>query len=143
MGHLTDKPDRGVARQPRVGVERDHVANTGRQGGVTFAADKGRIVGAAQKLVELVQLAALALPPHPLAFALVENAASMQMEKAVPCRTIMALVQIPDRVVRKRQKFGVAFDGFRIGVEAIGEKHEGEIAARAGEVVNLELFDLL
>ena len=66
VGHLADQPQRRVARQARVGVERDHVAHVGRHVRVAPAdRHEGRVGRAAQQAVELLQLAALALPAHP------------------------------------------------------------------------------
>jgi hypothetical protein len=58
----------GVAWQLRVGVERDHVLHAGQN---FDRPDDGREPGtiAAQRRVELLELAALALPSHPRAFA--------------------------------------------------------------------------
>jgi hypothetical protein len=62
MGELAHQAARRVARQARIGIERDHEAYAGRH---AFGRDERGVVGAAQQPVELVQLAALALPAHP------------------------------------------------------------------------------
>ncbi|MNX93632.1 hypothetical protein D3C86_1258240 [compost metagenome] len=53
-----------------------------------------RVGGTPQQAVQLVQLAALALPPHPDALARIEDAAPMKQEEAVSgWPWAMALVQ--------------------------------------------------
>ena len=80
MAHSAD----GVARQPGVGVERHDVANICGYGGRLAVATQERGAGpATQELVELMQLAALALPAEPAAFALVPHPPAMQQQEAV------------------------------------------------------------
>ncbi|MCY1219812.1 hypothetical protein D9M72_318020 [compost metagenome] len=94
MGHLADQPQRGIAWQPRVGVEGDDVAHAGRH--LRCPAVDGHVAGvagAAQQPVQLMQLAALALPSHPLALHGVEHAPAVKQQKAIASRTRpMALV---------------------------------------------------
>ena len=74
----------GVARQPGVGVERDAVADVAAaaSGSPTCDVEAG-VGGAAQQAVELLDLAALALPAHPGALARVPLPPAMEEEEAV------------------------------------------------------------
>ena len=86
--HLADQPAHGVSRQPRIGIERDHIAHAGRNGG-RLAADgqEARVDGAAQQAIQFVQLAALALPTHPDALRFVPQPSPMQEQEAIARRT--------------------------------------------------------
>ena len=83
MRHRADQTRGSAPRQARVRIKRDDVANTGKI--CRDDAANGHKCGArraAQKLVQFMQLPALALPPHPFAFALVPNTLAMKEEKA-------------------------------------------------------------
>ena len=69
--------DRG-SRQPGVRVQRDDVPDAGRHRG---GGQKGRVDRTPEQAVQLVQLAPLALPPHPLALARVPDPPSMEQEE--------------------------------------------------------------
>jgi hypothetical protein len=72
MRHLADQFPCGLAGQARVRIKRNHIADIGRNGRrVNAEHDKGGIRCAAQQPVQLVQLAAFALPANPPAFAFV------------------------------------------------------------------------
>ena len=98
MRHLADEPERGVARQASIGIERDHILHILRH--LRRAATDGHeggIVRSAQQPVELMQLAALALPSHPFAFARIEPAMTVQQEEAVARRAgTVAPIQLLD-----------------------------------------------
>ena len=68
--HLADQPLGRVARQARVGIEGDDIADVGRQRRAARRSQERRVGRAAQQAVELVELAALALPAHPPALRL-------------------------------------------------------------------------
>ena len=96
--HLPDQSPGGSARQARVGVEGDHVANAGGHGRrATADGQEGRVGGAAQKSVQLVQLAALAFPADPFSLAFVPDAPAMEQEEAIPVRPAsVSLIQARD-----------------------------------------------
>src|SRR5581483_10345717 len=81
MGHLADQPLDGIARQSCIGIERDDVADAGRQ--VRRGVEERRVGRPAQQAVELVQLAALALPSHPAALGAVPDAAPVQQVETI------------------------------------------------------------
>jgi len=61
MRHLADEPLDRVARQARVGVERDDITDVDGQR-ARSAVDERRIGSTTQETIELMELAALALP---------------------------------------------------------------------------------
>ena len=66
MRHLADELSRGASRQLGIGVQGDDIAHAVRDAGEILAAgQKAGVGGAAQQPVEFMQLAPLALPPHP------------------------------------------------------------------------------
>ena len=83
MRHLADQPPHGVARQPRVGVEGEDIADVLRKRwlGAGQRHERG-VCGPAQQSVQFVELAALALPANPAPFAFVPNPSAMQQEEA-------------------------------------------------------------
>jgi hypothetical protein len=96
MGHLADQPARRAARQTSVGVEGDHVAHPGgHHRSAAFDGHVGRVGGAAQQPVQLVQFAALSLPTDPLAFAFVPYTPAMEQEKAIAARPRLVLFVQP------------------------------------------------
>ena len=69
--------------QAGIGIERDDIANPDRRdGGLAIDRQKRGVGGPAQEAVELMQLAAFALPAHPEAFAGVPPALSVEHEEA-------------------------------------------------------------
>jgi hypothetical protein len=73
-----DQLPRRVARQARVAVERDAVADARQDAELAHAHGKARFAGAPQQPVELLDLAPLALPAHPHAFAGVPAACAVE-----------------------------------------------------------------
>ena len=118
MRHLADQPPHRVARQPRVGVERDDVADVGgHRGRDAIERDEGGVVGAAQQPVQLVQLAALAFPADPARLRLsfqTRRRCSSRKRGAAGCRSV-ALVQPRDAVGGGRQQRFVAVDVLGVG----------------------------
>ena len=145
MGKLSDQPPGRPDRQARIGIQRDDVSDTGRQRGhLTIDRQEGRIGGAAKQAIELVQLAALTLPAHPLLFTFVPDAPAMQKEepRAILGGSIL-LVQPGDAGSRFVEQRHIIRTMFRRAVVPVREKREGEIVVLVGEVVNLQPFDLL
>ena len=90
-----------------------------------------------------MQLAALALPPHPFAFAGIEDAAPVQQKEAIAVRAgPMPLVQAVDRPGGSGEQRLVAVQALHVGVEAVRQQGKREIAAAAAEVVDLQAFNL-
>ncbi len=91
-----------------------------------------------------MQLAALAFPAHPFAFAGVELAAPMQQQKARAggSRTVCA-IEPCDRLDGGCQQRGVAGQAFFVRIETVGKQREAEIAAGIGQMVHFQPLDLL
>src|SRR5207244_11544540 len=111
MRHRAAQPIAGTSREPRVGVERDDVAHVGgRDGG---RGQKARIGRPAEKAIELVKLAALALPSHPRPLARVPEPPTVEEKEALAAtwRGAVAPVQPRDTVPRRRQRLVIARQG--------------------------------
>ena len=105
---------------------------------------EGRVGRSAQEPVELVQLASLALPSHPFVLARIEDAVSMQEKEAVASwGGAVAAVQLLDRPGGRREQMRIAFQNLLIGVDPVGKEGEAKIPSGAGEVMDLQSFDLL
>ena len=83
MGHRSDELPGGIARQLRVGVERDDVFDRWKNRGLPDDLGKTFRATAAEQGVELHELSALALVTHPEAFACVPAARPMKQEKEI------------------------------------------------------------
>ena len=141
MRHLAYQPSHGAVREPRVGVERDDVAHADRHGGWIH---EGCVAGAAQQTVQLVQLAALALPADPHGLTRVPDAASVQQQETVAARRLAVLpVQPGDAGRGGGQQRRVAVGVLRRAIGPVGQQGELHLAILAGEVVDLELSHLV
>ena len=58
-------------------------------------------------------------------------------------RRAIALVELGDGVDRDVQQLGVAVESFLVGVQAVGEQGEGEVAPGAGQMMHFDSLDLL
>ena len=83
VGDDADQLARDAARQPGVAVERDAVLDVGQDRQIADRDREARVGGAAQQPVELLDLAALALPPHPQALSGVPLPQPVKQEEAV------------------------------------------------------------
>ena len=145
MRHLADQPADRVARQPRVGVERDDIADAGGHlWRLPAEAQETGVGRAAQQPVQFVQLAALAFPADPPRFACVPDPPAVEQQEAVAARRrAIAPVEPGDACYRRFQQRRVAVDMLGRGIEPVGEQSEMQIALRAREVVDLQTLDLL
>src|SRR5690606_31424570 len=80
LDHADQSPG-SVARQTRIAVEGDAVADAAEDREVADTHDEARVVGTAEQAVELVNLASLAFPAHPAAFAVVPASCSVEEEE--------------------------------------------------------------
>src|SRR3546814_4482699 len=91
-----------------------------------------------------MQLASLALPPHPFVLARIEDAPPMQQEKAAAAGARpITLVQLSDRLGGHSEQMCIAFQNLLVSVDPVRQESEGEVAASAGKVVNLQPLNLL
>ncbi len=145
MGHRPHEAPHRAPGQPRVGVERDHVAHVRRRGrrGPPRGQDAGRR-RSAQEGIQLLELAALALPPHPAALGLVPRSLPVEEQEsgASPGRLAVALVEPVDGRRRRGQELVVAGDVLGRGIEPVRQQGEPEIALAVPQVVDLQAADL-
>ena len=74
---------RGVARQARVGIERDAIAHRREDVQLADLHAEARVGRASQQPVELLDLAAFALPPHPRVFLRIPAPRTMKQKEAI------------------------------------------------------------
>ena len=137
--HRADHAVRGVARQFGVGVKGDDEANF-RQHGKIADLYREAVVLVAQQLVEVHQLAALALPTHPDSFARVVDAVAVQQHEQALALAAMLFVQVAD-------EFGAEFDQrivflrrfLRVG--QVGDQREVDVGIVIADVANLKVLD--
>ena len=85
-----------------------------------------------------------ALPSHPFVLARIEHAVAVKEEEAVGSwGRAVAAVQLLDRLSGGREQMRIAFQNLLVGVDPVRKEGEAEIAAGAGEVMDLQSFDLL
>ena len=143
--HLADQPVHRVARQPGVGVERDDVADAGgHRRRLPAEVQEAGVGRAAQQPVQFVQLAALAFPADPPRLAGVPDPLAVQQQEAVAAgRRTVAPIEPGDAGDRRFQQRRIAVDMLGRGIQPVGEQREMQVALRAGEVVDLQMLDLL
>ena len=143
MGHGADQTVDGASGQMRVGVEGDHVADGG--GHVGPPGEERRVVPPAQEMVQLVELPALALPTHPLAFRLIPDTSPMQYEEALTGvgSTTVAAVEARHPVDRCREEPIIFRHGLGGRVAPVGQEGEVNVTVRIGEVVDFQAIDML
>ncbi len=111
MRQRADQPPAGFHRQLRVGVERDHVADGRQNRRLAVLDDEARVGRAAQQAVELGQLAALALGPHPAALARRSTAARGERRRSDrhrDARSARRRAGAPPRRARRRRAASAA-----------------------------------
>ena len=146
MGHGADQTVDDASGQMRVGVEGDHVADGGGHVGPPAARrEERRVVRPPQEAVQLVELPALALPSHPLAFRLIPDAPAMEQEEALAAvgRATVAAVEARDPVDGGREEPIILRHGLGGRVGPVGQEREVDVTVRIGEVVDLETTDML
>jgi hypothetical protein len=145
VSHLADQPLSGSARQARIGVEGDHVADPGRHDrGLSAVCKEGRIGCAAEQAIQLVKFPALAFPPHPLSLRLVPGSPAMEQEKSLPVRRgSVKLVQARDCGGCRADKLVVTWRTFGCGIGPVREQSETKVAVLTRQIVNLQTLDLL
>src|SRR5262245_11815478 len=123
-----DEPRGGTARQLGIGVERDHEADLGWH---LARLDQERGVGrAAQQAIELVQLAALALPAHPAPLAVAPETPAVEEIEArlAVARRAMPAVELGDAGARRLQQGLVLRRVLRGGVGPVRDEAEAQLS---------------
>jgi hypothetical protein len=140
VGDRPDEARHGAPGKPGVGVERDHVPHVRRRGGGGPPGEDPGRRRAAQKGVELVELAALALPAHPATLGLVPrpSAVEQQEPRTASRGLLVALVEPVDRRRRGGEELVVARHVLGRGVEPVRKQGEPDVALAVSQVVDLE-----
>ncbi len=131
----------GTPWQSGVGIEGDDVANAARgHGGGSPREQDGGVRRATQQGVELVELAALALPPHPDALGCVPTAFAVEEQETGPAPGGLAVagIQPIDGRGRCGQEGLVTGDTFVRGVQPIGQQGEAQVAFGVREMLDLQ-----
>ena len=141
MAELAGQMRDGFRRQTRVGVQRHHIFDFLRQ---TFVRrEKARILITAQQQVQLVQLAALALPAHPAILLLVEEATAMHEEKAWLVVAGIMLVELGDFLARIFIDFHIRRGDFLLRIGPVTDQRKVDFTTRIGEIMNFQIANLL
>jgi hypothetical protein len=146
MGHGADQTVHDASGQMRVGVEGDHVPDGGGHVGPPAPRrEERRVVRPEQEAVQLLELPALALPSHPLAFRLIPDASTMEQEEALAPvgRATVTTVEARDPVDGGGEEPSILRHGLGRGVGPVGQEREVDVTVRIGEVVDLETPDML
>ena len=123
----------------RVGVERDAVADVGQDREVADLDGEARVGGAAQQAVELLDLAALALPPHPPPLGRVPLTQAMEQEEAVGTAVAVLVVERLDAGARGLENLGVARQRLGRRIAKVAEHGEVNVRVDVAERLDLEV----
>ena len=132
-----------AARQPGVAVERDAVLDVRQDRQVADRYREARVGGAAQEPVELLDLAALALPPHPQPFAGVPLPQSMKQEETVGAIGGVPGVERGDAGASRLEDLGVLRLRLGGGVGKVAEEREVDPRIEVAERLHFEVRDEL
>jgi hypothetical protein len=140
---------RRVARQLRVGVQRDHVFHARQHRDLPDDEREAALAAAAQQRIEVRELAALALVPHPQLFLRVPAARPVEQEEDVAGRRVVAgrlrgrvlLVERVDALLRGLQKTLVVGHRLRGGIREVGQQAVVQVRVSIGEVADFQRLD--
>ena len=142
MRHLADEPPDRLAREPRVRIERNHVAHILGHGG---GRQECGVLGAPQEPIEFAAASRACVPtPSSSLRRRSRHAPPMQQQEAVAarCRSV-TLVQLRDAFFRGGQQLFVAVYVLAWRVAPIGQQGEMKFALGTRQIVDLEPADLL
>ncbi len=154
MGHRADQFAGDVARELRVGVESDDVANCFESGDVAddgaepVAWAVGGVVAVgmaglrplAEQRIELRQLPALAFVPHPYLFLRIPAPWPMQEIEDVATIPGVFAVEQNDAFGCQLNQLFVVWQGFLRSVLEIGEKREANMGIAVGQITDFQPF---
>ena len=131
---------RRIARQLGIAVERDHVLHRCQ---ALDGTDDGREPSqlAAQRRVELLELAALALPPHPHALARIPAPRAMEQEESLPVRGRVLDAERFDRRHRACKQGRIPGRGLGRRIAEVRDQRERQVAIAVREEPHLERLD--
>jgi hypothetical protein len=131
---------RRIARQLRVGIERDNVFHA--RESCRIAHDEGEAIGcAAQERVQVCQLAALSLAAHPRALRRIPAARAMEEEERVAALARVPRIEVLDAAACERHQRGILRERFLTRVLEIGEQPQVQVHVAVAEESNLERLD--
>ncbi len=143
MSHGANHAVRRAPRKLRIGVQRDDVLRV-RQRAQVAGLHRKRIKLALEQLVEIQQLAALALPAHPNALARVKDAMAVeQEERSRSCRGIPLIQLVGELNGQIDQRVRVVLPRARDRVGKISEQAKVDVQVLVGQVADLELVEQL
>ena len=140
MGRTTDQLPAGVARQSRVAVESDHVANRAELRQVADRCTKGIGRAGLQQPVQGRQLAPFSLFSHPCALLPIPLPRPMQEVEDPRAIGTIALVEPFDLRAGQLQQPLIAGQRFLIGIRKIAQQGEPQIVVLIGQVPQFELL---
>ena len=141
MVQLADQLGDCVAHQPGIGIQRHHILDA--VGNRVRARQEARILVAAQKQVELVQLAALALPAHPHAFAGIEQPPPVEKEEARATIEGIFARETGNLPLRIFEDLDILGGFLGLAVLPVADQRETDFAARICQIVHFEVPDQL
>ena len=138
MGQITDQLSRGIARELRIGVERDDVADRGQNRGIADDVRK-RIDRPASKVgVQLLELAALPFVSHEETFVGIPGAPPVEQEKHRPQTPAVLGIQRPDPRADQRQQHIVAGHRAARCVVEVRQEREEQVRISIPEITDLQ-----
>src|SRR5256885_13372064 len=123
----------GPSGQPGIGVEGDDVPDVGRRDGRRATRrQKAGVRCASKEAIQLMELPALSLPPHPRLLALIPEPAAVEEEESLAALQGIAIVRVqtPDPLARRCQSLLVTGRALRGRIRPVGQKSETNIAVR-------------
>jgi hypothetical protein len=143
MRHRADEQLCRVRRQHRVRVERDDEPDIAQGSRIPNNA-RERVPGAAaQILIELGELAALAFPAHPHALAPIPAARPVKEIEGRRFATCVLVIQRGNALGRHVQNRGVVRHRLARGIEEVGEQRELQMRITVREELHLEVLHRL
>ena len=133
VGDLAHQAAGCLPRQTGVAVQGQHVLH--RAGQLPLDRVERRVGGAAQPAVQLVELASLALPPHPRALGAVVDPPAVEQQEARPVQ----LVEPADPAAGPFDEGGIAGGVFAVGGDEVGHQGEVHLAGVVGQMVDLQV----
>ena len=139
MRQFADQTADGIAGQPGVRVQGDHIADIGGHGDARQECGVGR---PAQQAVQFGQLAALTLPSHPAGPGRIPQPAAVQQQEPGGAGHRIGLVQPVNGGGRCGDQSGILRGHFGRGIRAVRQQGIMHRPTDAGQIVHLEPFDL-
>ncbi|EGF32457.1 hypothetical protein IMCC9480_2462 [Oxalobacteraceae bacterium IMCC9480] len=140
MRQRGDELARGIARQQRVGIERDHVAHLLQRRGVADDARKRGSAAAAQEMVQVAQFAALAFESHPDLLVRIPAPRPVQQQERTAGLIGVFAVECGDGIGGVGHQCVIAGQGFGRRVGQIGQQATAQVRIAIGQVAHFERF---